>query len=107
MNTFVARNKDNTWVVRCLEGEYAITNRPGCYTLYLHTPEQKVTFVHALKTALNVLKTTTEELACLYTGWIAVYLTEKDIEFLLENIKLTDTEKQLASTEIKNNWQIH
>jgi len=101
-------SKDGTWVVRCLEGEYALTNRPGCYTIYLHTSEQKITFIHALRAALDVMKKLGEEIACVYTGWVALYLTQNDIKFLLETIKLNEVEEQVANTEIpKNLWSVH
>jgi len=88
----IAENQN--WRIRQAESDnYAFTCAEGHFTFYIKNRDEKIAFYNVLKAAEAEIK----DIAFVtFGGWFALYLTAEDITFLLENLPMTNAEKEAA-----------
>jgi len=93
----VAENED--WRIRQAEGDnYALTCGKGHFTFYIKGREEKLAFYNALMSAKAEMK---DVAFLMFGGWFALWLTVEGVDFLLENLPMTEAEKE-ASVEVQS-----
>jgi len=101
MSTIVAENEN--WRIRQAEGDnYALTCGKGHFTFYIKGRNEKLVFYNMLVSAKAEMK---DVVFLTFGGWFALWLTVEDVDFLLENLPMTEAEKEASaevSTEVRS-----
>jgi len=92
MSKVIAENEN--WRIRQAEDDnYALTCGKGHFTFYIKGKNEKLVFYNMLKS----VETKVKDVAFItFGGWFALYLTVEDIAFLLENLPMTEAEKEAS-----------
>ena len=97
MSRIVAENED--WRIRQAKGDnYALTCGKGHFTFYIKGRDEKLVFYKALMSAKAEMK---DVAFLMFGGWFALWLTVEEVDFLLENLPMTEAEKE-ASVEVQS-----
>ena len=97
MSKIIAEN--GNWRIRQAEDDnYALTCAKGHFTFYIKGKNEKLVFYNMLKSVQAEIK---DVAFITFGGWFALWLTAEDVAFLLENLPMTDAEKEASvSAEI-------
>ena len=88
----IAENEN--WRIRQASGDnFAITCGKVHFTFYIQGRDEKLAFYNILK----ILQERVEDVAFVtFGGWFGLYLTPEDITFFLENLPVSDAEKEVS-----------